>query len=101
VCKSGFTATIRPPVAYTHALKVWLLKDKKLPGTIGDYQLDHAISLELGGSPYSTHNLWMEPETQAHKTDGYENSLRNMLCQGGITLKQAQTMEITYKRVNG
>jgi hypothetical protein len=101
VCTRGWTATIRPPVAYTSALKKWLLKDRGLPGTVSDYQLDHLISLELGGAPYSTDNLWMQPLDQAHRDDALENSWHKMLCAGGYTLKQARAAELAYKRANG
>jgi hypothetical protein len=101
VCTVGYTETIRPPVGYTSALKRWILKDRNLPGTVGDYQLDHAVSLELGGAPYSTRNLWMQPESVAHRDDGIENELHRKLCAGTITLRQAQRMELTFKKANG
>lgn len=101
VCVSGFTATIRPPEAYTSALKKWLLKDRGLPGTVADYQLDHLVSLELGGAPYSTQNLWMQDATQGHVDDGMENRLHRDLCAGKLTLKQAQRNELAWKRIQG
>lgn len=101
VCVVGYTSTIRPPVAYTSALKRWLLKDRGLPGTVSDYQLDHLISLELGGAPYSTQNLWMEDATQGHIDDAMENRLHRDLCSGKLTLAQAQRAELAWKRVQG
>lgn len=101
VCTRGWTATIRPPVGYTSALKKWLLKDRMLPGTVSDYQLDHLISLELGGAPYSTRNLWMEPQAQAHRDDAFENEWHRELCAGHMTLQQARHAEISYKKANG
>ena len=48
ICVSGYTATIRPTVSYTNDLKRRLLAEQHLKGTIGDYELDHFIPLELG-----------------------------------------------------
>jgi hypothetical protein len=101
ICVSGWTATIRPPVSYTSALKKWLLKDRNLPGTVSDYQLDHLISLELGGAPYSTANLWMQDATQGHVDDGMENRLKRDVCAGKLTLKQGQRAELAWKRIQG
>ena len=59
----------------------------------GDYELDHLVSLELGGSNDAT-NLW----PQSYKTepwnarvkDKLENKLHKMVCDGQMTLKEAQ-----------
>lgn len=100
-CQKGWTATIRPPESYTSALKKWLLKDRGLPGTTADYQLDHLVSLELGGAPYSTDNLWMQPVDAGHRDDALENGWHEKLCAGQLTLKQARNAELAYKRANG
>jgi hypothetical protein len=101
VCVSGYTSTIRPPVSYTSSLKRWLLKDRNLPGTVSDFELDHAIPLELGGAPYSTDNLFMEAQPQATRTDSVENALHRRLCAGGVSLREAQRQILEFKRVNG
>lgn len=59
VCKAGYSGTIRPPVFYTNVVKREEPRYYKLPGKVSDYQLDHLLSLSLGGSPYDTRNLWM------------------------------------------
>jgi hypothetical protein len=58
-----------------------------------DYEEDHLIPLELGGSPSSQLNLWPEPN---HATDGaytkdtIENHLHSLVCAGQLSLTTAQ-----------
>ena len=54
------------------------------------YELDHLISLEIGGSDDVT-NLWPQPLNQARiKDHGTEDPLPKLVCSGKITLKDAQ-----------
>lgn len=94
ICVPGYTKTIRPPASYTNALK-----RKQLSGASDtnprDYEEDHLISLEIGGSPTSPDNLWPEPYNPvggwgAHKKDQLENELHKMVCNGSISLSDAQ-----------
>jgi hypothetical protein len=58
----------------------------------GEYEVDHLISLELGGSN-SIKNLWPEPyhgDLNAHVKDKLENRLHSMVCNGEINLESAQ-----------
>jgi hypothetical protein len=58
----------------------------------GEYEVDHLISLELGGSN-DIHNLWPEPYAgpdNAHTKDGMENRLHAEVCAGQITLARGQ-----------
>jgi hypothetical protein len=59
----------------------------------GDYEIDHLISLELGGSN-ARQNLWPQSyHTQpwnARVKDGLENRLHRMVCAHMISLKAAQ-----------
>ena len=60
----------------------------------GDYEEDHLISLELGGSPTSPLNLWPEPYSSpdgARVKDQLENKLRALVCAGTIQLATAQS----------
>lgn len=52
------------------------------------YEVDHLISLELGGSN-SIKNLWPEPGFPNPK-DKLENRLHAMVCNGQLSLLQAQ-----------
>ena len=102
ICRAGWTATIRPPTSYTNALKArqlaaWGYTNRK-PGS---YEEDHLISLELGGAPRSQRNLWPQPWAQARADDRLENTWHTMVCSGRLTLRQAQTLELAYKRAHG
>jgi hypothetical protein len=102
VCVKNWTDTIRPKVSYTNALKVTQLKGWHYADqNPSHYEEDHLISLELGGAPRSTKNLWPEPWSQAHKSDPKENAWHFKLCHGQLTLKQAQKAELAYKRAHG
>src|SRR6202022_3574436 len=59
----------------------------------GDYEVDHLISLELGGSN-SIKNLWLESHRtspwNAQVKDRLEGKLHELVCDGKIDLKTAQ-----------
>jgi len=81
VCRKGWTRTVRPPTSA--------------------YQEDHLISLELGGNPTDTRNLWPEPYPRAAEVDRVENELNARLCARELTLDQAQRMESALKHRDG
>jgi hypothetical protein len=97
ICVKGWTATIRPPAAYTTGLKKQQLATGYMRGddrATADYEEDHLISLELGGSPTSPLNLWPEPYRSpdgARMKDQLENKLRELVCAGTIQLATAQS----------
>ena len=59
----------------------------------GEYEVDHLISLELGGSN-ALQNLWPQSyQTQpwnAHVKDHLENELHRLVCAGQVALATAQ-----------
>src|SRR5260221_100874 len=55
-----------------------------------DYELDHRMPLELGGSPADINNLSIEYPHSTNPKDLVENSLHRQVCSGQITLDQAQ-----------
>jgi hypothetical protein len=59
----------------------------------GEYEVDHLISLELGGSN-SIKNLWPESfitePWNAHVKDALENELHREVCAGTVDLSTAQ-----------
>jgi hypothetical protein len=58
-----------------------------------DFELDHLISLELGGAPSDPRNLFPEPyapEPGARQKDTVENRLNDEVCSGEISLATAQ-----------
>ncbi len=58
----------------------------------GQYEVDHLISLELGGSN-DIANLWPElaiPRPGFHEKDRVENYLHKLVCDGAVDLATAQ-----------
>lgn len=94
ICVSGYTKTVRPPVSYTDNLKIKQIQEYGYSDTsLKDYEEDHLISLELGGTPTSEANLWPEPYNttlNAKEKDKVENYLHEQVCSGKVTLQQAQ-----------
>jgi hypothetical protein len=93
ICKSGWTKTIRPPASKTNKIKKALMERYHLPGTLSDYELDHLISLEIGGNPIDPNNLWMEHWKDpwgARTKDALETKLKRLVCAGTVTLAEAQ-----------
>ena len=93
ICKSGWTATVRPPESYTEPLKVAQIAEYHYTlRSVSLYEEDHLIPLELGGSPRSAKNLW--PEYDAGKIpnpkDAVENALNHAVCSHRVSLKAAQ-----------
>jgi len=101
ICRKGWTATIRPPVAYTDALKRKQMRQYGETGSTLDYQEDHLISLELGGNPTDPRNLWPEPYPRASQVDQIENELNAEVCSGKLTLSQARQREDDLKHTRG
>jgi hypothetical protein len=96
ICKSGWTKTIRPNSSYTNKIKkeelfgTYALYSNK---SMGNYEEDHLISLELGGSPTNIDNLWPEPYAGvagARTKDLVETKLKALVCVGKVTLRSAQ-----------
>jgi hypothetical protein len=96
ICVSGWTATVRPSSSYTTALKERQLASGYAyhgDTATGDYEEDHLISLELGGSPTAERNLWPEPYATsdgARTKDTIENKLHTLVCSGALNLATAQ-----------
>jgi hypothetical protein len=98
ICKSGWTATIRPGVSYTNKLKSDQLnstyaESAKNWGADGSlYEEDHLISLQLGGNPTDPKNLWPQPYSgnNARKKDVVETALKRLVCSGKMKLRDAQ-----------
>ena len=101
ICITGWTKTIRPPVDYTNRLKREQMAAWQLPGTPADYQEDHLISLGIGGNPSDPRNLWPEPLPHAEEVDAVERDLRLQVCDGRITLADAQRRIANVKHESG
>jgi len=91
ICTSGYSRKVRD-VPQSVKEKVYSLYgiSGRQPG---EYEVDHLISLELGGSN-SIKNLWPESYKtkpwNAYEKDKVENKLHKMICNGQIELKDAQ-----------
>ncbi|MGA2417957.1 MAG: hypothetical protein ABSF55_01865 [Candidatus Staskawiczbacteria bacterium] len=90
VCASGYSKSVRnvPESEKNEVYAEYSIASH----SAGQYEVDHFISLELGGSN-SIANLWPEaalPEPGFHQKDEVENYLHDKLCNGQISLQEAQ-----------
>ena len=102
ICKSGWASSVRPPSAYTSALKVVQIREYGYADTnTRDYQEDHLVPLELGGAPRDPANLWPEPnltvlpdgtQIRSSQKDRLENYLHDEVCSGRMPLPDAQRL---------
>jgi hypothetical protein len=85
ICRSGYTASIRPPASITGREKRASEVAYGVKGKASTTEYDHLISLELGGDPNSALNLWPEPnKTRAsgvnNPKDRVEDKLKSLVC---------------------
>jgi len=96
ICVSGYTSTVRPSYSYTHDLKVSQLDggyNYRGDTSTRDYEEDHLVPLEVGGSPDSPKNLWPEPRYVAFgasKKDVLENAIHRLVCSNALSLAAGQ-----------
>jgi uncharacterized protein YceK len=91
ICQSGYASSVRnvPTSVKNKAYSSYGI----LQHTTGQYEVDHLISLELGGSN-DISNLWPEaasPVPGFHQKDKVENYLHDQVCSGAVSLAQAQS----------
>lgn len=80
----------RPSVYFTNKLKTALV-GKYYPGhSLNEFELDHVISLEAGGSPDDQRNLRLQKWDDARNKDTLENQVHKDICSHKITLRQGQ-----------
>lgn len=90
ICASGYAKNVRD-VPNSEKDQVYAEYGVKTHKT-GQYEVDHLISLELGGSN-DIANLWPEPADPTpgfHQKDQVENYLHDQVCSGAMPLQQAQ-----------
>lgn len=90
ICKSGYASSVRN-VPTSEKNQVYTAYSITHHST-GEYEVDHLVSLELGGSN-DIANLWPEaasPTPGFHQKDKVENYLHAQVCSGAISLKKAQ-----------
>jgi len=104
VCTPGYSKSVRnvPTSVKTQVYASYGI----LTHAPGEYEIDHYIALELGGSNEVT-NLWPEPASPVpgfHEKDKVENYLHAQVCSGAMALDEAQHEISTnwldvYKRI--
>jgi hypothetical protein len=96
ICVPGYTKTVRnvPQEVKEQAYRSYGIYSRQK----GEYEVDHLVSLELGGSN-SIKNLWPESfvthSLNAHIKDEVENKLHELICSHQIPVEQAQA-EISH-----
>ena len=105
ICVSGYTKRVRNvPID----LKREVYSEYGVKHRVkGEYEVDHLIPLELGGSN-DIANLWpepAEPQPGFHEKDKVENYLHEQVCSGRMELRTAQSVIendwlSVYKRMN-
>ncbi len=90
ICKPGWSESVRPPESYTEPLKRRLMGSYGDTSPIGSYELDHLVSLELGGAPSDPRNLWPEFGRSPNPKDSVENAAHQAVCGHRIGLIAAQ-----------
>lgn len=90
VCTPGYTSTVRN---VPDSIKRQVFERYHIDPHSDKFEVDHLVSLELGGSN-DVKNLWPQSYTtqpfNAHVKDKIENELHRRICDGRITLQEAQ-----------
>ncbi len=94
LCTPGYTSTVRNVAdsIARQAFKNYGIESKFTTKERANYEVDHLISLELGGDN-DIKNLWpqkYEPKPGARQKDVVETSLHRRICNGELTISQAQ-----------
>jgi hypothetical protein len=89
ICRSGYTGKVRPPESETSHAKFDVAYPAYRVQDSATSELDHLVSLELGGSNDIT-NLWPEVGTIPNPKDKVENALNRAVCDGRVSLAAAQ-----------
>ena len=90
VCRRGYSTSVRnvPAAVSREVYREYGILER----TTGEYEVDHSVALELGGSN-DIANLWpevAEPRPGFHEKDQVENYLHDAVCGGRMKLLEAQ-----------
>ncbi len=90
ICVRGYSTSVRdvPEEVKRQVYASYGIQTRKP----GEYEVDHLVSLELGGSN-DIANLWpeaAEPRPGFHEKDSVENYLHEQVCSGAMSLQDAQ-----------
>jgi hypothetical protein len=94
ICVSGYSTSVRN---VPDSEKTQVYARYHVAWVPYQHEVDHLISLELGGSNAIT-NLWPEPYAGrwgARTKDVLENRLHELVCSGQLSLRAAQQQEST------
>ncbi len=106
LCTAGSTKDARQ---VTEAVKKQVFKNYGITANFGSYEVDHFVSLELGGAN-DIANLWPQPyagiDYGARMKDVVETNLHHRICKGLITMDEAQEIIkadwiAEYKKIKG
>jgi len=89
ICHPGYTKTVRPSASQTNKFKFEVAYPAYGDAHSKKTELDHLVSLELGGSNDAA-NLWPETPPTPNPKDKVENALHAAVCDGRVTLAAAQ-----------
>ena len=95
ICVDGWAETVRPPENITEQEKAASMAAYGDTGSMADYEYDHFVPLELGGATNDPRNLWPEPGASPNPKDTVEDELRQAVCDGQMTLADAQRAIVT------
>jgi hypothetical protein len=89
VCVPGYAKTVRHT---SGKLKAQVYRAYRIDKKAGHFEVDHLISLELGGADVAA-NLWPESYDtapwNAHIKDRLEDRLHALVCAGKMTIEEA------------
>ena len=105
ICTVGYTKTVRD---VPDSLKKQVYAEYGVTPVPYAYEIDHVISLELGGSN-DVRNLFPEPyniSLGARQKDVVENYLHKQVCQESMSIQEAQQLIVynwtdVYARIKG
>ena len=87
ICTPGYSRSVRN---VSLSLKQSVYAEYGIESHVsGSYEVDHLVSLELGGNN-STANLWPEISPGYHEKDGIELRLHDAVCSRSVSLRAAQ-----------
>jgi hypothetical protein len=98
ICRSGWTATVRPAESITEPEKFASMRAYGIGGSASGYEYDHDVPLELGGAVNDPRNLWPEPDYSSadgfylNPKDHLELALKRLVCDRDMSLAQAQRL---------
>lgn len=93
VCVPGYATKARGSLSDATKREVCRRYGLHYPLPHGKYEYDHFVSIELGGDPKNANNIWPQSYAglwNAHQKDALEDRLHKLVCDGTITLAEAQ-----------